>query len=64
MLSLTAIFPGLSSMFERIGLIAKSGAVEIRDTLSYLVQYLQDRQRHRSLSMNAAPRYSAVTIYR
>lgn len=32
-------------MFERIGLIAKSGAVEIHDTLSYLVQYLQDRQR-------------------
>lgn len=32
-------------MFERIGLIAKSGAVEIRDTLSYLVQYLQDRKR-------------------
>lgn len=32
-------------MFERIGLIAKSGAVEIRDTLSYLVQYLQGRQR-------------------
>jgi len=32
-------------MFERIGLIAKSGAVEIRDTLSYLVQYLQDRRR-------------------
>lgn len=32
-------------MFERIGLIAKQGAVEIRDTLSYLVQYLQDRKR-------------------
>ena len=32
-------------MFERIGLIAKSGAVEIRDTLTYLVQYLQDRKR-------------------
>ena len=32
-------------MFERIGLIAKSGAVEIRDSLSYLVQYLQDRRR-------------------
>lgn len=32
-------------MFDRVGLIAKQGAVEIRDTLSYLVQYLQDRQR-------------------
>lgn len=32
-------------MFERIGLIAKSGVVEIRDSLSYLVQYLQDRRR-------------------
>ncbi|MEX2515450.1 MAG: NAD(+) kinase [Gammaproteobacteria bacterium] len=32
-------------MFERIGLIAKSGATEIRDTLTYLVQYLQEQQR-------------------
>lgn len=32
-------------MFERIGLIAKRGAVEIHDTLNYLIQYLLDRQR-------------------
>lgn len=39
-------YKGSNFMFERIGLIAKQGAVEIRDTLSYLVQYLQDRKRH------------------
>lgn len=32
-------------MFERIGLIAKRGAVEIRDTLNHLIRYLQDKQR-------------------
>lgn len=32
-------------MFKRIGLIAKRGAVEIRDTLNNLIQYLQDRER-------------------
>lgn len=36
-------------MFERIGLIAKQGATEIRDTLGYLVQYLQDRRRQVSI---------------
>lgn len=32
-------------MFERIGLIAKRGAVEIRDTLNNLIRYLQDKRR-------------------
>lgn len=46
MLSLPDFNQGiLTLMFERIGLIAKRGAVEIRDTLSYMIQYLLDRQR-------------------